>query len=59
MTEKIWVGLLVLTPKPVVVANGYLIGQHTVALLAIQRGKLLFSRETRLFNVCTTAKRLI
>jgi len=59
MTGMIFFGLLVLTPKPVVVANGYLIGQHTVTLPAIQRGKLFFSRETRLFKVYTTAKRLV
>ena len=56
MKGKILVGLLALTPKPVVVANGYLIGQHTVALLAIQRGKLFLSRETRLFNAHATAR---
>ena len=44
MTDKILLGLMVLKPKPVIVANGYLIGQHTVALLAIQRGKY-FSLE--------------
>ena len=59
MTGKILLGLLVLIPKLVVVANGYLIGQHTVTLPAIQRGKLFFSRETRLFKVYTTAKRMI
>lgn len=34
MRGKILVGLLALISKPVVVANGYLIGQHTVAPLA-------------------------
>jgi hypothetical protein len=34
MKGKILVGLLGLIPKPVLLANGYLMGQHTVAPLA-------------------------
>ena len=34
MRGKILVGLLELIPKPVVVVNDYLMGEHTVAPLA-------------------------
>jgi hypothetical protein len=40
-----WLRLLALIPKPVVVANGYLIGQHTVALMAQFSGENYLSLE--------------
>jgi hypothetical protein len=45
MRGKILVGLLALIPKPVVVANDYLMGQHTVAPLAPFSGGNYFSLQ--------------
>lgn len=45
MRGKFLVGLLALIPKPVVVANDYLMGQHTVAPQAQFSGKNYFSLQ--------------
>jgi hypothetical protein len=50
MRGEIWVGLLRLIAKPLVVANSYLMGQHTIALVAKISGESIFLLRDSTFS---------